>query len=487
MNAALPNMPALRRIEDLPVPPGGVPLLGNALQLDPPRLHLQLEQWAQQLGKVFRVRAGPRQIVCVADLDAAHTILRDRPDGFSRMRSYQPVAAEMGFNGVFMSEGEAWRRQRRVWMASLNASQLRGFQDTLAAITHRLLRRWQAAAANGEVMDIAADLMRYTVDVTMQFALGHAANTLEQGEDVIQRHLNQIFPALARRIAAPFPYWRWFKWPADRRLDRALAALRSEVGVLVDQARERLRRDPALRQSPRCFLESLLIAREADPDSFSEQDVYSNAVTVLLAGEDTTATTLAWLIHHCCERPDVYARIREEADGLLANADDPRVPRADRLPPYLRHADAALNETMRLRPIAPIWGVSCLRDQTLCGVHVPAGTDLFVLVRAAAGCAPSSTPTPRFEPREDEPLGAEAGPGRAVSLPFGFGPRMCPGRNLALAELRSVVLMLARNFDLEAVPQAKPVAEIFSFTLVPQHLRVRLHARHYADQANGAK
>ena len=111
------------------------------------------------------------------------------------------------------------------------------------------------------------------------------------------------------------------------------------------------------------------------------------------------------------------------------------------------------------------------------GVRVPAGTDIFLLVRAAAGCAPSSRPAPRFEPRDDVPAGPGAGPGRATTLPFGYGPRMCPGRNLALAELRSVTLMLARNFDIEAVPQALPVSEVFSFTLVPQHLRVRLRRR----------
>ena len=468
----------LRCIADLPAP-RGLPLLGNALQLDPPRLHLQLEEWSQQLGKVFRITAAHREIMVINDLDTVHTVLRERPESYSRMRSYQPVAIEMGMNGVFTSEGETWRRQRRVWMASLNANQLRGFHDNLARITHRLLRRWQSAADRGEPLDIAAELMRYTVDVTMQFALGHAANTLEQGEDVIQRHLNQIFPALARRIAAPLPYWRWFKLPVDRALDRALKALRREVSALVEQARERLRCNPSLRDAPSCFIEALLIAREKDPDSLSDEDVFANAVTVLLGGEDTTANTLAWLIHHCCENPQVYAGLRAEADELLDDpaSPDSQVPRADRLPPYLRRTDAAINETLRLRPIAPIWGISTLRDSVLCGVQVPAGTDLFMLVRAAAGCAPSSTPTPRFEPRDDVPVGADAGPGRAATLPFGYGPRMCPGRNLALAELRSVTLMLARNFDLEAVPGKKAVSELFSFTLVPEHLRVRLHRR----------
>lgn len=468
---------APRRIADLPRP-RGLPLLGNAMQLDPPRIHLQLEEWAQQLGPMFRISAGPREMLCVADLDAAHAILRDRPEGYSRMRSYQPVATELGFNGVFTSEGEHWRRQRKVWMASLNAAQLRGFHETLAQLTHRLLRRLQRAADRGEPVDVVAELMRYTVDVTMRFALGHEANTLERDdEDVIQQHLNQIFPALARRIAAPVPYWRWFKLPADRALDRALVALRTEVQKLIELARERLNTEPQRREHPACFLEALLVARENDAGALSEADVFANAVTVLLGGEDTTATTLAWLIHHVSERPDVYARLRAEADALLDASEDRLVPRADRLPAYLRGTDAVLNETMRLRPIAPIWGISCLRDQVICGVQVPAGTDLFLLVRAAAGCAPSSTPAPRFEPREDEPMGADAGPGRAASLPFGYGPRMCPGRNLALAELRSVVLMLARNFDLEAVPGTQPVRERFAFTLVPEHLRVRLKRR----------
>lgn len=471
--------PSLRRIEDLPRP-RGLPLLGNALQLDPPRLHLQMEEWARQHGPFFRVAAAHRTFLAVAQMDAIHEVLRDRPEGFGRMRSYEPAAIEMGFNGVFSAEGEPWRRQRRVWMASLNAQQLRGFHVQLAEITQRLLRRWQRAADRGEVLDVVAELMRYTVDVTMRFALGHEANTLEKGEDVIQQHLNQIFPALARRIAAPVPYWRWVKLPADRALDRALVALRGEVDRLIAGARERLRADPARQESPSCFIEALLVARERDPESLSEQDVFANAVTVLLGGEDTTATTLSWLIHHCCEHPQVFEALRAEADSLLDATPGEDVPRADRFPAFLERADAAINETLRLNPVAPLYGITAKRDAVLAGVRVPAGTDLFLLPRAAAGCAPSSRPAPRFEPfapHQDPGDAAARGPGRAATLPFGFGPRMCPGRNLALAELRTVTVLLARHFDLEAVPGPAPVSELFSFTLVPQHLRVRLHRR----------
>lgn len=478
---------ALRNLGDLPHPPG-LPWLGNALQLKPARLHLQLESWAQQFGRFFCIHAPGRQLLVVTDLALAQQALRDRPEGFRRIRQLEPVARELMMNGLFSSEGERWRNQRRVWLATLNAQQLKSFHEKLMLITQKLLRRWQKAADRGEAVDVASDLMRYTVDATMQFALGHEANTLEMGEDVIQRHLDKIFPALGRRLRGFLPYWRFIKLPQDYALDRSLAALRIEVGHLIDNARARLRDNPKLREAPTCFLEAMLLAHEKDGAAISDEDVFANTMTVLLGGEDTTANTMAWLIHRICGRPDIYDALRAEADALL---DDPAapgrataggdggsntVPRADKFPHLLRMTDATINETLRLHPVAPMYFLEALHDTVLGDVAVPTGTQVLLLTRAAANSSPHSEPKPRFEPAEDA-ASPNAGPGRAASLPFGYGPRMCPGRNLALAELRSATLMLARNFDLEAVPGPVPVSEELSFTLVPRNLRVRFHRR----------
>lgn len=467
----------LRTLDDLPQP-RGLPWLGNALQLDPVRMHLSLEKWAQQYGAFFRVRVPGRRFLVVNDHALAQQILKDRPDGFRRIRQLEPIANDLRMNGLFSSEGERWRNQRRVWLATLNAQQLKSFHEKLLLITRKLLQRWRGAADRGEVVDVATDLMRYTVDVTMQFALGHEANTLEQGEDVIQRHLDKIFPALGRRARGAFPYWRYFKLPQDYDLDRALDALRDEVGGLIEAARRRLRENAALRAAPSCFLEAMLLEHERDPSAITDDDVFANVITVLLGGEDTTANTMAWLIHCVSDRPDVYAALRAEADAMLDDpaAPDREVPRADRFPHLLRMTDATINETLRLHPVAPMFFLEALRDHAFRDLAVPTGTQVLLLTRAAAGSSPHSTPAPRFDPAA-EAAKADAGPGRSASLPFGYGPRMCPGRNLALAELRSATMMLTRNFDLEAVPQAKPVSEVFSFTLVPRHLRVRFHRR----------
>jgi cytochrome P450 len=480
MNAAAKH----RTLNDLPCPPG-LPLLGNALQLKPTQLHLQLESWAQQYGRFFCVSIAGRRLLAVNDTALAQQMLRERPDGYRRFHKLEPEARRLMMNGLFSSEGEQWRQQRRIWLASLNAQQLRYFHQQLMAITRKLLLRWQKAADRGEAVEVASDLMRYTVDVTMLFALGHEANTLELGEDVIQRHLDKIFPAIGRRIRALVPYWHYFKLPQDRALEHSLAALRSEVGQLIEQARKRLH--DSGQAVPRCFLEALLLESEKEGGTISDEDVFANTMTVLLGGEDTTANTMAWLIHCVSARPDVYQALRAEADAFLdaPGVADREVPGADRFPHWLPHTDAAINETLRLHPVTPLFMLEALHDTVLDDVAVPRGTQIALLLRAAAGSSPVAVPPPRFDPA-GESSRAEAGPGRAPTLPFGYGPRLCPGRNLALAELRSATLMLARNFDLEAVPGPQPVTELFRFTLVPENLRVRFHRRVVEEQRRTA-
>jgi hypothetical protein len=217
MAQAVSNNP----IETLPGPRGW-PLLGNYPQLKPEKVHQIFEAWAREFGTVYKLSFGPKKLIAIADPAMIRQILHERPDNYRR-RNIEAVAHEMGVRGVFMSEGEEWRR---------------------------LHRRWLAAAAADTAVDMQADLMRYTVDVVTRFAFGYDGNTLEQDGDVIQNHLQHVFPMLAKRLNAPFPYWRWFKLPADRRLDRALLAIRAFVDQRIAESRARLKADPERAAQP---------------------------------------------------------------------------------------------------------------------------------------------------------------------------------------------------------------------------------------------
>ena len=194
--------------------PAGLPLLGNALQIQPTRIHRQLEEWASQLGSAYRLRLGAKTLMVMTDPALIREALHDRPARFGRPAIIEDLFTEVGLNFLFSANGEQWKSLRRLWLATLNRQQLKPFHDDLQRITGLLLQRWQRAAATGEWVDVQADLMRYTVDITMRFALGHEANTLADGNDRIQHSLNVVMPVLGGRNFAAFKYWRWFRLPA---------------------------------------------------------------------------------------------------------------------------------------------------------------------------------------------------------------------------------------------------------------------------------
>ena len=236
-------METMRTLTELPGPKG-LPLLGNLLQLDFKQLHRVLERWCDEFGTLCAFELGLRPVVVVADPELIQHILRNRPKLYRRLGTIEPVAKEMGIAGVFSAEGEDWKRQRRLTAHALDANHLRQFFPTLIKVTERLKNRWNSAADKQEAVDVQLDLMRYTVDVTTNLVFGYDMNTLEKEGDVIQEHLEKIFPMIDRRIHMPFPYWRYFKLPADRALDKALVAIRQTITGFVARARARLAQTP---------------------------------------------------------------------------------------------------------------------------------------------------------------------------------------------------------------------------------------------------
>jgi cytochrome P450 len=462
----------MREIADLPGPPR-LPLLGNAHQLiRTSRVHLTAERWARRYGPIMRVDIGRRRLIGISDADEIHRILRERPDGFRRWREQEIVIREMGPSreaqpGVFIAEGDEWKRQRRLVITALNTNHLHRYFEVIRTSTERLHKRLTDAAREQSALEISHELTSYTVDTISALAFGHDLNTLERGEVELQRHVQRVFRMTARRLAAPVPYWRWVRLPADRALDRSIAALESAVGGFIAQARERMARLPELYEQPENLLEAMLAAQQADGD-VSDRQIIANAQTILSAGEDTTAHTLGWTIWLLASNPHVQERLSEEACEILGEhpfpPDDDTVNR-------LHYAEAVLRESMRLKTVGPLLTLEPLSDAAICDTHIPAGTRLLLLLRHAGM---------RNDPAEDfypERWLAEDQAPASRSLVFGAGPRFCPGRNLAFLEAKSALAMIARNFQIELDDSAAPVRERFNFAMIPDGLRVRLRER----------
>jgi cytochrome P450 len=458
----------MRSIADLPGP-ARLPLIGNAHQLRPDRLHLSAEGWAERYGPLYRFDLGRRQVVVISDVDAVNAALRDRPDGFRRWREILEITEEIGQVGVFSAEGDDWRRMRRLVVTALNTNHLQRYFEVIGTCTERLHRRLHQAALQGEAFEIGTALSAFTVDVTSALAFGHDLNTLERGDDALQEHLHRVFHMTNRRIFLPVRYWRHFKLPADRALDRSMVEIEKAVMTFIEETRQRVAAQPELRDEPRNFLESMVAAEEG---TFSDEDIIGNVFTLLLAGEDTTSHSMAWTIWSLARHPEIQARWAEEADRVLG--DHPCASEYETVDD-LRYGEAVLRESMRLTPVVPITGLEPLVDTEIEGVHIPAGTRLLLLHRRAG--LREVERADDFDPgrwlSED---GLEA-PDQKSFLTFGAGPRFCPGRNLAFLEAKTALGMIARNFEIELDPASGPVTEMLGFTMSPRGLRVRLRER----------
>lgn len=471
-----PDLPATvaatRRVRDLPGP-RGLPLLGNVFQFDRSRMHVTLEGWRQAYGDYYRFRNGPREMVVIADPETIGGVLRDRPDGFARTTRLASIAREMGFEGVFTAEGDVWRRQRGMVMHGLDPAHIKAYWPTLVRVTQRFAARWQRAAAAGSAIDLQADLMRYTVDVTSGLAFGVDMNTIESDEEVIQQHLDKVFPALFRQLMSPLPRWKWLRF-GDGKLPYHLEELRRAVNGFIAQARARMDAEPARRTDPTNLIEAMIAARDSAGGGMDDHEIAGNVFTLLLAGEDTTANTLAWMIWLLGQNPKVLERARAEVEAALGGE---KLPQRYEQVSALPFIEACANETMRLKPVAPLIILEALRDTVVAGIEIPERQLVMLLMRPPAVDEKYFPDAKAFDPVRW--LDKNASSAKRVSMPFGAGPRLCPGRYLAMLEMKMVIAMLLGGFDIQSVGTADGAEprELMAFTMAPVGLQLRLGRR----------
>jgi len=195
---------------------------------------------------------------------------------------------------------------------------------------------------------------------------------------------------------------------------------------------------------------------------------------MLLAGEDTTANTLAWMIYLLGRNPAALKRARDEVDAVLGGDNVPsRYEQLAKLP----FVEACINETMRLRPVAPLIIMEAARDTVVAGIELPARQLVMCLMRPGATDERHFTDARAFQPeRWLDPSAKSASSAKRVAMPFGAGPRLCPGRYLAMHEMKMVMAMVLASFDILGVstPDGNEAREELHLTMQPIGLKLRL-------------
>jgi cytochrome P450 len=246
-------------------------------------------------------------------------------------------------------------------------------------------------------------------------------------------------------------------------------AVREATDTFIANARAAMQADPALRGRPANLLQAMLAAADQPDSGMDDGTVAGNVSTMLLAGEDTTSSALAWLVWLLWKNPGALARAQQE---ILRHA---TLLTAENIG-KLEYLDACAHEAMRLKPPAPFLPLQVLRDTTVLGVRLPKDTLLWCVLRHDSVDGRVFPEPQRFDPGRWLPGGKAD---RHAALPFGAGPRMCPGRYLSLMELKVAMAVLLGRFDIVDVQARDRVvpAEVMGFVMGPTPLSMRLRPR----------
>jgi cytochrome P450 len=443
-----------------------MPVIGAASELRRDYLGTVLRA-AREVGDVARIDAGPpgwrMTFYTVSAPDLILGVLGE-PARFTKSTpSYQEVRWAFG-NGMLTSEGEVWLRQRRFLAPMFTRKRiLTSYADIIVDEVQRLVRQWRAAAGAGAAVDAHADMVGVTSRVIGRVLFGADMTTVIP-ELLALRHVND---ALLRRGIAPHAVPISVPTPANRRLKAGVAKLRRVVADIIAG-----RRTSPPADGGGDMLGLLLHARDegSEGDRLTDAEVADQVLIFLLAGQDTTATTLACLLVELARSPVWQRSLQAELNHVVGA----RAPKAEDLG-ELPLTGWAVREAMRLYPAAHSIGRRNVAEEILGGYRLPARSNVVVSPWVVHRSPKVWKNPDTFDPmRFDVPAGQFPGGHRYAWFPFGAGPHACVGMQLAMLEAPLVLATILQEFrlttDLRSIP-LKAAISLHPATPLP----VRLH------------
>ncbi len=448
-----------------------------------------LRRFNESPGDIGRFAFVFGDVVLVNTPELVHEVLVTKAKSFEKSPILRGSLYPLAGQGLFTSEGDLWRRQRKLMAPMFQQGAIRHFATDMTACAERAAQSWR----DGQVVDMARETTRITMAIagrTLFSAdlfgdadeLGAALTTaldwagtqsssltlivqarvaigLELVADKLPGSLGARARALADRAIVPI------LWPGDRTraLQAALDLLERRVRSMIDERR-------SSRSAPRDLLTLLLEARDEDDGGvMTDKQVRDELLTLFVAGHETTATALAWALMLLARHPTVYARVRAEVDALG------RVPTADDLP-RLPLSLAVFKESLRLFPPVYLFGRVAMSDVVVGDYALPKGTVVLVSPFSLHRRPELWRDADAFDPDRFRPE-MEATRHKTAFLPFSAGPRTCIGNTFALMEGPLVLATLLHHADIELCDPkgAEPEA---SATLrprggIPMRLRLR--------------
>jgi cytochrome P450 len=374
------------------------------------------------LGRPWFLVRHPDDIEAVV-VKNARIMLRDR---------YAVVLQRALGMGLLTSDGELWRRQRKLMAQAFTPKRIAGYAEAMAQVTDASLAGWR----HGQEINLHQEMSRITMKVVADVLFG--ASVTPDDVATVGASMEVVNDFFANSPEAVLQLPAWVPTPRNVRMNRAVEKLDGLIYRIIAARRAGPARDD--------FLGSLLAAQDDAGLGMSDQQLRDEAITLFLAGHETTALALAHTFYLLSKHPEVERALYEELHRVLGG----RLPMADDVK-ALVYAERVLKESMRLYPPAWTIGREAGEDLEVRGVRIPKGAQIlssqWVVHRD-----PRWFPNPEgFDPDRWTPERSKALP-RFAYFPFGGGPRTCIGSHFAMMEATLLLAVIAQRYRIELLP-----------------------------------
>jgi len=390
-------------------------------------------------------------------------VIINRPDAIRRVfldnaanypkdaLQFEKLAPALG-RGLLTSDRDEWRFQRRTVAPLFQPSSVAAYLPVMIEAVAAMLTRWEAAAAEGRVIDAAREMTALTYDIISRTVF---SSEIETGADVMSAAITRFFDTHGRiDLWDVFKLPGWLPRPSEWRVRPATRVFRDEVRRLLERRRAR---QAAGQPVPNDLVSLLAAARDPETGAaLSEQTIHDNLVTFIGAGHETTANALGWTLFLLSEYPWAFDRMAQEVDAVLGS----RAPTLEDVA-RLDVVRMTFEEAMRLYPPVPFLSREAAGPDRIGDLDIVPGTLIIVAPWLVHRHRLLWREPDLFEPERFSPERRAKIP-RFAYLPFGIGPRICIGAGFAMQEALVALAMIVRRFRPRLMPGAyvQPVARI---------------------------
>ena len=445
----------------LPPGPTGTPLFGLAFQVlrDPLATLMRL---ARQYGDIVCIRVFRQYRILLNLPEYIEQVSIVQHAKFHKSTLTKDVTERLLGQGLLISEGDFWRRQRRLAQPAFHRSRIVDYGVTMVECADQHSKTWR----DGEVRDMAQEMMAMTLDIAVRTLFG---TTLSGEAANVGHSLGFLMRYSLRKARSPLKIPESWPTPNNRRAQRETEFLDSLVyRIIAERQKEQASGAPNAHND---LLAMLMSAMDEDGTQMTPKQLRDETMTLFLAGHETTALTLSWTWYLLSENPEAEARLYEELRNVLGGR-APQVADLERLP-YLK---AVISEVLRLYPAAYTIARTSIAPCTIGGYDFPVDTTFVMSQWVMHRDARYFEDPEAFRP-ERWLDGLENRLPAGAYFPFGDGPRRCIGQGFALLELGLVIARVAQQFRFKLVPGHPVVPEPLVTLRAKYGIKMTIHTR----------